>query len=88
VAYDAEARLLQVSLIALSLPMTPLADGQLGSLELSLQGDASAGTAAVRLQDVSLGGLNGESLAVQTNPVTTSPQPTTITRIFLPVIRR
>ena len=88
VAYDAAARLLQVSLIALNLPMTPLADGQLGSLELSLQGDASAVTAAVSLQDVSLGGLNGESLAVQTDPVTTSPQPTQITRIFLPVIRR
>jgi hypothetical protein len=85
--YDADARLLQFMVASLNVSAAPLNDGTLGTITLT---HAGATTEPISIQEVSVGGINGESLPVQGLVVETpvEVQPELNNRLYLPTVTR
>lgn len=85
--YDADARLLQLMVASLNVSAAPLNDGTLGTITLT---HAGATAEPISIQEVSVGGINGESLPVQGLVVETpvEVQPELNNRLYLPTVTR
>ncbi|MFM7173921.1 MAG: right-handed parallel beta-helix repeat-containing protein, partial [Caldilinea sp.] len=83
--YDADARLLQLMVASLNVSAAPLNDGTLGTITLT---HAGATAEPISIQEVSVGGVNGESLPVQGLVVETpvEGQPELNNRLYLPTV--
>jgi hypothetical protein len=85
--YNHDTRLLQLMVASLNVSAAPLNDGTLGTITLT---HAGATTEPISIQEVSVGGINGESLPVQGLVVETpvEVQPELNNRLYLPTVTR
>jgi hypothetical protein len=85
--YNHDTRLLQLMVASLNVSAAPLNDGTLGTITLT---HAGATAEPISIQEVSVGGINGESLPVQGLVVETpvEVQPELNNRLYLPTVTR
>jgi len=85
--YNHDTRLLQLMVASLNVSAAPLNDGTLGTIILT---HAGATAEPISIQEVSVGGANGESLPVQGLVVETpvEVQPELNNRLYLPTVTR